>query len=70
MMSQGKEFTAIARKLRVSVSTVHTARRHLATKILDFLGSQILAEIQKRPQWQQDILATRAKMACREERRH
>jgi DNA-binding NarL/FixJ family response regulator len=70
LMSQGKEFTAIARKLRLSVSTVHTARQHLANKILDFMGPQILAEIQHRPRWQQDILATRAKMACREERRH
>ncbi len=70
LMVQGKEFTAIARKLRLSVSTVHTARQHLADKILDFMGSQILAEIQHRPQWSQDIEATRAKMACREERRH
>lgn len=64
MMSQGKEFTAIARKLRVGVSTVHTARQHLATKVLDFIGPQILADLQKRAQWQQGILATSAKMAC------
>jgi DNA-binding CsgD family transcriptional regulator len=70
LMSQGKEYTAIARKLRLSVSTVHTARQNVALKILDFMGSQILAEIQKRPQWQQDIQATRAKLACREDRRH
>jgi DNA-binding CsgD family transcriptional regulator len=70
LMSQGKRFISIARKLRLSVSTVHTARQHLANKILDFMGPQILAEIQKRPQWQQDIQATRAKLACRDERRH
>jgi DNA-binding NarL/FixJ family response regulator len=69
LMSQGKEFTAIARKLRLSVSTVHTARQHLATKILEYMGVDILIQIQHRPQWQQDIEATRAKMACREERR-
>jgi DNA-binding NarL/FixJ family response regulator len=70
LMSQGKRFTSIARKLRLSVSTVQTARQHLADKILDFMGPRILDDLQIRPQWQQDIQATKAKLACREERRH
>jgi DNA-binding NarL/FixJ family response regulator len=70
LMSQGKEFTAIARRLRVSVSTVHTARQKLANKILEFLGVDILAQVQRLPQWKQDLQAIREQMACREERRH
>jgi hypothetical protein len=65
-----KPFRSIARKLRLSVSTVHTARQHLANKILDFMGLGILVQIQHRPQWQQDIQAIREQMACGEERKH
>jgi hypothetical protein len=42
----------------------------LAQKILDFLGSDILIEVRRLPQWKQDLQAIREKMECREQRRH
>jgi DNA-directed RNA polymerase specialized sigma24 family protein len=69
LMVQGKRFTSIASKLRVSVSTVHTARQQLASKILDFMGADILVEVRRKPRWMDSLNATRARLAVRDERR-
>ena len=60
----------IARKLRVCDSTIQTGKRHLANAIVEFMGPEILQEIQRRPQWKQNLEATREKMACKHERNH
>jgi DNA-binding CsgD family transcriptional regulator len=70
LISQGKHFNAIARRFKLSVTTLHTLRQHLAQKIRDFFGSDILIEVRRLPQWKQDLQAIREKMECRNQRRH
>jgi len=43
---------------------------HLAARLLNFMGPQILADIERRPRWKEDPDAIREGMACREDRRH
>ena len=42
----------------------------VASKIQDFMGSDILIQIRRKPNWKDSLDATREKMACREERKH
>jgi hypothetical protein len=45
-------------------------RERLALKIQEYMGADIIIQIQRRPGWKDSIDATRMKMACRDERRH
>ena len=69
-MLEGKTGSDIARKLKVNDSAVQTSKRRLAIKITEFMGPEILIEIQRRPQWKQNLEATREKMACKYDRLH
>jgi hypothetical protein len=66
---EGKSLRDAAHVLRVSDSAMQLSKRDLRDKILQFMGAEILAEIQRRPQWKQNLETIREKMACREERR-
>jgi len=55
--------------LRVSDSAMQSSKRNVAGKILEFMGAGILVEIQRWPQWRQNLETIRERMACREERR-
>ena len=69
LMVQGKSGSAIARKLKVTVSAIQTGKRHLAKAIVEFMGPDILTQVRRLPRWKDCINATREKIACRE-RRH
>jgi hypothetical protein len=45
-------------------------KRKLALKIQEFMGSDILIQIRRKPNWQDSLDTTREKLVCREERRH
>ena len=64
----GMSGSAIARKLRVKDSKIQAIKRHLAQALIEFMGPEILKEIQRWPRWKNDILATRERMACKYER--
>ena len=68
-MAEGKTLREAAHVLRVSDSTMQSSKRNVAVKILEFMGAGILVEIQRRPQWRQNLETIRERMACREERR-
>jgi DNA-binding CsgD family transcriptional regulator len=70
LLVNGKTFTQASRKLNVSYSTIQGSKRDLASKLLDFMGTDILIEVRRLPQWKQDLQAIREKMECREQRRH
>jgi hypothetical protein len=44
-------------------------KRNLRMKILEFMGCEILLDVQRSPRWKQDLQATRDKLACRFERK-
>jgi hypothetical protein len=65
---EGKSVCGMARKLKVPDSAIQTSKRRLRIKIAEFMGPEILIEIQRRPQWKQNLEATREKLACKHER--
>ena len=67
---EGKTGSAMARKLKVSDSIIRTSKKDLALKILEFMGFDILVQIQRRPNWKQDLEGIRERMACKHERSH
>jgi FixJ family two-component response regulator len=70
LMVQGKSGSAIARKLKVTVSAIQTGKRHLAKAIVEFMGPAILQEVMRRPQWKDSLDATRERRAVRYDRSH
>jgi hypothetical protein len=70
LIIEGKTGSAMARKLKVCDSTVRSRKKDLALKILEFMGINILIDIQRRPQWKQNLEATKEKMACKYDRLH
>jgi DNA-binding NarL/FixJ family response regulator len=62
---EGKSGSAIARKLRVKDSKIRAIKRRLATAIVEFMGREILQEIQRSPAWKNSIHASRERMACK-----
>jgi hypothetical protein len=65
---EGKSGSAMARKLKVCDSTISNSKRDLAVKIQEYMGCEILVDIQRSPRWKQDLQTTPEKMACRYER--
>ena len=43
---------------------------HANEKIWEFMGFDILVQIQRQPQWKQNLEATKEKMACKHQRAH
>ncbi len=68
-MVEGRSLRDAAHVLRVSDSTMQSSKRDLRVKILEFMGVGILVDIQRRPQWKQNLETIRERMACRVERR-
>ena len=58
----------IARKLKVCTSTIHHRKRHLALAIQEFMGLDIIIDVQKQPGWKDSINAARERMTCKYER--
>jgi hypothetical protein len=51
-------------------STLLYHKERLALKIHDFMGSDILIQIRRKPNWKDSLDASRERLACREELRH
>jgi DNA-binding CsgD family transcriptional regulator len=67
---EGKPLASLARRRHLNNSTLLYHKRRLADAIANFMGSDILIQIRRKPNWKDSLDATREKMACREERRH
>ena len=48
---------------------MQSSKRNLAVKVLEFMGVDILVQIQRQPEWKDSLDATRERLACRQERR-
>lgn len=69
-VTEGKRLSSLVRKRHLNSSTVLYHKRRLADAIVNFMGSDILIQIQRRPGWKDSISCTRERLACHEERRH
>lgn len=66
----GKTLRQAGRSVGMSDSSMQNHRRKIATKIFEFMGTDILQEIARLPQWKIGLDCERALMACRANRRH
>jgi hypothetical protein len=67
---QGASGSAIAKKLRTSDSKIRAIKQDLARALIEFMGPEILQEIQRLPAWNNSINASRERLACKHERCH
>jgi DNA-binding NarL/FixJ family response regulator len=67
---EGKPLASLARTRHLNNSTLLYHKERLALKIQDFMGSDILIQIRHKPNWKDNLDASRERLACREERRH
>jgi hypothetical protein len=67
---EGKPLASLARRRHLNNSTLLYHKERLAVKIQDFMGSDILIQIRRKPNWKDSLDASRERLACREERRH
>ena len=65
---EGGSLKRVADRLKISASTLNTARQQLRNQAVAFFGPDILSEIVKLPQWRNNLQAHREMLACREER--
>jgi len=66
----GTKLTTLARRKHLNPSTIMYIKGRLASAIQQYMGSDIIKDIQRRPGWKESLNASREKLACREERRH
>jgi DNA-binding CsgD family transcriptional regulator len=69
-LAEGKPLASLARRRHLNNSTLLYHKDRLALKIQDFMGSDILIQIRRKPNWKDSLDASRERLACREERRH
>jgi hypothetical protein len=62
---KGGELTTLVPKLKRSRSALQCDKQRLARLAIEHLGVDILVEVQRLPQWRNNLLASREKMACR-----
>jgi hypothetical protein len=66
---EGEPLASLARKRHLNNSTLMYHKERLAKAIAEYMGCEILIDIQRRPGWKNNINCTRERLACREERR-
>ena|ERR1035438_5241048 len=69
-LAEGKPLASLARRRHLNSSTLRYHRERLALKIQEYMGPDIIIEIQRRPQWKDSLDATRARQAVRYDRSH
>jgi hypothetical protein len=66
---QGKPLASLARRRHLNHSTLLYHKERLALKIQNYMGSDILIQIRRKPNWKDNLDASRERLARREERR-
>jgi hypothetical protein len=67
---EGKPLASLARRRHLNTSTLLYHKRRLADAIQNFMGADILIQIRRKPNWKDNLDASRERLACREERKH
>jgi hypothetical protein len=68
-VAEGQPLQKAARLFKVSASTIQDTKRKLGIKLLEFMGADILAQVRRQPRWKDLLVATRERLACRDERK-
>ena len=68
-LSAGKTLRDVSRQVGLSDSTMQNYRKKIAAKILEFMGTDVLADIAHMPGWRIGLDCEREAQACRNDRR-
>jgi DNA-binding CsgD family transcriptional regulator len=69
-LAEGRSLASLARRRHLNTSTLRYHKERLALKIQEYMGPDIIIEIQRRPGWKDTLNASSEKLACRDQRRH
>jgi len=65
VVAEGSTIRKGARLLGLSDSGIQLEKRKLALALAEFMGANILAEVNRQPMWRNNIMAGRERQACR-----
>lgn len=68
-MLEGRSIRALRRWGKVGYERILLQKRKTAAALKDFMGPNIIQEINRLPQWKGNLRASREKLACRERHR-
>jgi len=68
-LAEERPLQEVAITYGISRSSVQTLKEKLKQSVLEFMGADLLAQVQRLPQWKDNIRASRESLACRIERR-
>ena len=67
-VAQGADLTNLVPKLQRCRSSLQSDKMCLAELVREHLGADILTEVQRLPQWRDNLVASRERLACRNAR--
>ena len=67
-LSAGRDLTTLVVKLKRSRSSLQEDKRRLARLVREYLGTDILQQVQSLPGWMNNVVAQHERLACRAER--
>ena len=65
VVAEGCTLRDVARMIGVSDSGIQLEKKKLAVALAEFMGANILAEVNRQPMWRNNITAGRERQACR-----
>ena len=68
-LADGLTLRQVGRACRVSLSKVHELQQHLAQKVIEVMGLDVLTMIASRPQWKINLLTMNEQLACKGDRK-
>ncbi len=67
-LAEGRPLRELAQAVGMSRSGIQLHKTRLTAAVQDFMGPDLMQELQRPPQWRIDIRAVRQRLACRQER--
>jgi hypothetical protein len=65
VVAEGCTFRDAARVLGLSDSGIQLEKKKLAVALADFMGANVLDEVNRQPPWRNNLMAGRERRACR-----
>jgi hypothetical protein len=68
-LADGLTLRQVGRACKVSLVRVQELQRHLAAKVIEVMGLDVLADVLRRPQWKINLLTMTEQLACKGDRK-
>jgi len=68
-LAEERPLREVAVTYRISRTSVQTLKEKLKLSVIEFMGTDLMAQVQRLPRWKDNIRASRERLECRMERR-